>query len=111
MHLRKPTTFTQEMITQEIRQILGPEYNVPPNCYRKVRICIPTGPTVWIWITDTPDDNVAMRIGPNRGTYGSPVAPSGESLVFHIFPGQTIWSATLSGKADVAMLIEYVYTV
>jgi hypothetical protein len=106
MRLRRSTEILRKMLAQEIKQILGPERE-PTDGYRKVQLLVPSTPGVWTWVTETPDRNIALEMGPDRGTYKGPIIPPSTTIDICLLPEQTLWASVDAGAAPITLVVEY----
>ena len=108
MKLYKDTQTFRETLTQEARQILGPEESAPPGSVRRVQLTVPQGPQVFMGI------DIAVQgamdepgIAPNRD-YGLPPMSPGQLTQFHLNPHQFLTASCRPGLAFVSLIVEYI---
>jgi hypothetical protein len=102
MRIRKPAELRRCTADQQLREVLGPELDVPDGSYRKVQICTPREPAM-VFTIDHPTPEEA---GPNR-KYDLPPLPPDQRFPVRLLKNQRLYAAAQTGEAFAVLIIEY----
>lgn len=114
--LRKPTEWLRVVVDQNGRghvnnqqvpqggPVLPPEDGAGAGTYRKVQVCVPQEPQVFLSLTQPPND-----AGPGRTGYQWAPVPPDKAILVRLQPEQQIYLTAASGGgfAVCSLIVEY----
>jgi len=103
MKLRLPTTIDRAAVSQEWREIVGPEKGAPDTAVRRVQIMVPENPEIYL----SHHNDTDKLYGVNRTYKGPPCRPNA-TVEISILAGQALYAATKIGNATMTIICEYV---
>lgn len=100
--LYRDTTARRVTVDQNIREILLPDLEAPPNSYRQVQLVVPQEPVVYL----STESEADVRAGLNR-TYKLPAMRDSTTIRFALNPGQRLYAAAKIGLAECTLIVEF----
>jgi len=101
--LYQDTELLRATVSQEIRCVLPPDYEAPPNSYREVQLLIPLSGDLYVQISR---EDVSLKAGLNRN-YKLPPIPAGAQITLRLLPGQGVYACTGAKSGQLSLAVEY----